>query len=307
MLNYWQLAGSFSQHFEDLWRRIVDSGPRWLIAALILAVAWLLAKLVRRLVQKAIGRTSTQGHVDILVSRGVAALVLAAGVILALSELGMSLSAALAALGLASVGIGFALRDILGNLFAGILLLIQHPFTIGDQIRVGEQEGVVENIRVRDTQILTYNGERVFIPNSTVFNNPIINYTSTQSIRMDIQLRIKHVEDIDRARGLAADVLAGTPGVLDQPAPVVMVDSEDDAVVLTLRFWTDSDRNRKARLHSDIIETVVKEFGAGSIATFHQTGEEEGATHSLPDEDGTPESGDTRPMDPLPPRPGGRA
>jgi len=290
-----------SQAFEDLWRRIVDSGPKWLVAVVIMVVAWLLAKLVRRLVQKAIGRTSTQGHVDILVSRGVASLVLAAGVILALSELGMSLSAALATLGLASVGIGFALRDILGNLFAGILLLIQHPFTIGDQIRVGDQEGVVENVRVRDTQILTYNGERVFIPNSTVFNNPIVNYTSTQSIRMDVPVRIRHVEDIDRARGVAFRTLAGMPGVLEQPAPVVMVDTEDDAVVLTLRFWTDSDRNRKARLHSDVVEAVFKELRSDGIATFHEPGE--------PAADTGVEAvviGETQAMDPAPPAPGER-
>ena len=259
-----------SKAFEDLWQRIVDSGPNWLVAAVIMVVAWLLAKLVRRLVQKAIGRTSTQGHVDLLVSRGVAALVLAAGFILALSEVGMSLSAAMATLGLASVGIGFALRDILGNLFAGILLLIQHPFTIGDQIRVGEQEGVVENVRVRDTQILTYNGERVFIPNSTLFNNPIINYTSTPSTRMDVQVRIRHVEDVDRASRLAAEIIVSVPGVLGQPAPVVMVDTEDEAVVLTLRFWTDSDRNRKARVHSSVTEALIKAFRSESIAIFHE-------------------------------------
>lgn len=259
-----------SKAFEDLWQRIVDSGPNWLVAAVIMVVAWLLAKLVRRLVQKAIGRTSTQGHVDLLVSRGVAALVLAAGFILALSEVGMSLSAAMATLGLASVGIGFALRDILGNLFAGILLLIQHPFTIGDQIRVGEQEGVVENVRVRDTQILTYNGERVFIPNSTLFNNPIINYTSTPSTRMDVQVPIRHVEDVDRASGLAAEIITSAPGVLGQPAPVVMVDTEDEAVVLTLRFWTDSDRNRKARVHSSVTEALIKAFRSEGVATLHE-------------------------------------
>ena len=291
--------------FEDLWQRIVDSGPRWLVAAVIMVAAWLLAKLVRRLVQKAIGRTSTQGHVDILVSRGVAALVLAVGVIIALSELGMSLSAAMATLGLASVGIGFALRDILGNLFAGILLLMQHPFTIGDQIRVDDQEGVVENVRVRDTQILTYNGERVFIPNSTVFNNPIINYTSTQSIRMDVHVRIKHVEDIDGAREVAAKVLAGLPEILGQPAPVVMVDSEDGAVVLALRFWTDSDRNRKARLYSEVVEAVVKEFSAVGIATFIEAYEGD-APHPKDDRGEVAGLAETQAMQAAPPAPGNR-
>jgi hypothetical protein len=196
-------AASVGQAFTDLWHKIADIGPKWLVALAVLIIAWLLARLVRFLVQKAISKTSTQGHVDLLLARGAAGLVLLAGIVVALSEVGMSFSAALATLGLASVGIGFALQGVLSNLFAGIILLIQHPFTIGDQIRVGEQEGVVENIRVRDTQVLTYDGQRVFIPNKTVFDSPIVNYSSTTTLRVDI--RVPLAEDADVGKGVGAE------------------------------------------------------------------------------------------------------
>jgi small conductance mechanosensitive channel len=249
-------AASVGQAFTDLWHKIADIGPKWLVALAVLIIAWLLARLVRFLVQKAISKTSTQGHVDLLLARGAAGLVLLAGIVVALSEVGMSFSAALATLGLASVGIGFALQGVLSNLFAGIILLIQHPFTIGDQIRVGEQEGVVENIRVRDTQVLTYDGQRVFIPNKTVFDSPIVNYSSTTTLRVDIRVPLAEDADVGKARESALKVLGAVEGVLEQPEPVVLLDTDKENRVLVLRFWTDSDRNRELKLKSAILEQL---------------------------------------------------
>ncbi len=259
-----------SKPFTDLWNKIKDAGPKWLAALAIIVVSYLVAKMVGRLVQKAVGRTSTQGHIDILVGRGASALIILLGVILALSEVGMSLSAALATLGLASVGIGFALQDILANLFAGVILLVQHPFTIGDQMRVGDQEGVVENVRVRDTQILTYDGERVFIPNRTVFSNPIINYSSTPTLRTDLRIGIKFASETEKARRIALETLVGVGGVMAQPEPVILVESEEEHVVLVLRFWRDSDRNRGLKLVSDITEKLLTEFSASGIDFLHE-------------------------------------
>ena len=270
---YWLIAAtgdSFRKPFVDLWHKIQGWWPKVLVAIIILVVAWLLSRLGRKLVQKTVERSSTQGHVDILIARGVSALILAAGVVLALWALGISIGAVLAAVGLASLGLGFALQDILSNLFAGVILLIQHPFTMGDQIRVGEQEGVVENVRVRDTQILTYDGERVFIPNRTVFNTPIINFTSTRTLRTDIRIGIKYASQVKEARDIAIKTLAAIPGVLKQPEPVVLVESQEEFVVVVLRFWRDSDRNRGLKLNSDITERVLGKFQAAGIDFLHE-------------------------------------
>ena len=289
-------GSSISKPFTDLWHKITAIGPKWLVALAILVVAWLLARLVRKLVQKLVGRTSTEGHVDILIARGAEAVILGVGVVLALSEVGMSLSAAMATIGLASVGIGFALKDILSNLFAGIILLVQHPFTIGDQVRVGEQEGTVENIRVRDTQVLTYDGERVFMPNQTVFNSPIINYTSTPTLRNDIRIGIKYAEDIEKARQIAVTTLASGAGVVDRPQPVVLVEVEDEFVVLILRFWVESDRNRNLKIRSDIVERLLKAFQADGIDFLHEV--REGARVEV---EPPAEPDETQEMDVLPP------
>lgn len=249
-------VASIGRAFGDLWKDITDVGPRWLVALAVLVATWLIARLARMLVQKAVGRTSTQGHVDLLIARGAGGLVWLAGTMVALSEVGMSFSAALATVGLASVGIGFALQGVLSNLFSGIILLVQHPFTIGDQIRVGDQEGVVENIRVRDTQILTYDGRRVFIPNKTVFDSPIINYSATPTMRIDLRVPLEGGQELAVERKHALEAMMDCDDILQQPEPLVLVETDREATVLVLRFWASSDRNRASRLESAVLEKL---------------------------------------------------
>jgi small-conductance mechanosensitive channel len=115
---------------------------------------------------------------------------------------------------------------------------------------------VVENIRVRDTQMLTYSGERVFVPNKTVFDNPIINYSSTSTLRIDLRVQLAEDADVEAKRRQALKVLESTDGVLQQPQPVVLIEPEKDAVVMVLRFWADSDRNRELKLKSAVMEAL---------------------------------------------------
>lgn len=256
---------SISQPFVNLWNKFIEAGPRYLVAIAILLIAWLVSRIAATLIKKSIGRTSTQGHVDILIARTVSGIILGIGLILALSEVGMSLTGLLAAVGLASVGIGFALQDVLSNLFAGIILLLQHPFTIGDQVMIGQEEGTVENVRIRDTQVLTYEGERVYIPNQMVFSNPIVNYTSTPSLRIDVRIGIRYDDDVDKARRLIKEVLESKNGILEQPQPMILSEAEPEALILVARFWMDSDRNRRLNVQSEVLELIVKSFNSAGI------------------------------------------
>ena len=296
MASFWDTIGD---PFVELWRKMTDYGPKWLVALVIMIIAYLLSRLIKSVVQKAVGRVSTEGYINILLARGASAVVLGIGVLLALSEIGMSLSGALAAVGLASVGIGFALKDVLGNLFAGITLLIQHPFTIGDQVEIGGQEGVVENVRVRDTQILTYSGERVYIPNQTVFENPIINYTSTPSLRVDVQVSVRYDEDLEKAKRILKRIMEGTTGILEQPDPTVLVESDSECVVLVMRFWMGSDRNRRLKVQSDVLELTIKAFNREGISIPYPIRTIE--FHQPPESSEHPDAGKTVAMKRIPP------
>jgi small conductance mechanosensitive channel len=93
-------------------------------------------------------------------------------------------------LGLSSVAIGFAFRDILQNFLAGILLLLSEPFRIGDQIKSGDFAGTVSNIETRATSIVTYDGRRIVVPNSTLFVNPVIVNTANEKRRLEYDVKL---------------------------------------------------------------------------------------------------------------------
>jgi hypothetical protein len=116
-------------------------------------------------------------------------------------------------LGIGSVAIGFAFRDVLQNYLAGILLLLTEPFRIGDQIRFGSYEGTVEEIQTRATLLKTYDGRRVVIPNSELFTNSVVVNTAFEVRRLEYDVGIGYGDDVERARALILEALRSVEGV----------------------------------------------------------------------------------------------
>ena len=197
---------------------VVDGIPGIVAGLLLLALSWWISGLVMRGIQRALARTSTEGHVDLLVARSARAAVFAIGAIVALGVMGVQITALVASLGLASVTIGFALKDVLANSMAGILLLLQRPFIIGNTISVAGFEGVVADIRVRDTMLRCGDGRIVFIPNATVFDSPIVNISANPQRRFQFDLTVSGGVDLHAAEQAIALAIAATPGVLAEPA-----------------------------------------------------------------------------------------
>lgn len=147
----------------------------------------------------------------------------------------------IAGLGITSIALGFAFKDILQNFLAGVLLLWRQPFQIGDQIRTGEYEGTVEEITTRSTRLQTYDGERVAVPNGDVYTRAVLVRTAYGKRRSRFLVPIGYPDSIEKARAAIHRVLAETDGVLDDPAPWVHVtDLGPSSVNLTVYFWTDA-------------------------------------------------------------------
>jgi small-conductance mechanosensitive channel len=150
-------------------------------------------------------------------------------------------------LGIGGVAIGFAFRDVLQNLLAGILILLTRPFRIGDQIRHGDQEGTVEDIWVRATVLRTYDNRRILIPNASLFTDKIEVITAYEQRRLQFALTIGNGDEIARARGVVVQALRATPGVLASPAPEALVTGLGTAGVdMVARFWINPPRRREA-------------------------------------------------------------
>ena len=163
----------------------------------------------------------------------------------------------LGALGVGSVAIGFAFKDILQNWFAGLLLLIREPFKRGDQIVIAGYEGTVEHIRARATTIKTYDGRRVVIPNSDIYTQPVTVNTAYPTVRSSYDVSIGYGDDIEAARCVILDALDGLEGISHDPAPeVIPWDLAGSSVNLRVRWWTESSRIKVVLARGRVIAAV---------------------------------------------------
>ena len=142
-------------------------------------------------------------------------------------------------LGLSSVAIGFAFQDIFKNFLAGVLLLLNEPFRLGDQVIVNSFEGTIEDITIRSTQIKTYQGERVVIPNAIVFTSPVEVLTAMPHRRTDLALGIDYNTHLPSAISILIKTVLKVDGVLSNPAPEVdAVGFGDSSIDMMVRYWT---------------------------------------------------------------------
>ena len=193
--------------------------PDLLGALFVLIVAWLTGRIVYAAVRRVLSRTSTQAHVDVLVARVARGVIWTVGAVVALAVAGVNVGALVTSLGLAGLTLGFALRDVFANSVAGVMLLVQRPFRIGDTIVVSGTEGVVTDVRVRDTVLSTPDGRVAFVPNITVFNGVVINLSAQAVRRFEIAVWTPVGAEVEAVRLAMLSAVASTPGVLAEPAP----------------------------------------------------------------------------------------
>jgi small conductance mechanosensitive channel len=248
------LVGSFKRFADDFVQRL----PNLLAALVFLAITVILARLVRRGVEAALRRTSTEVYVHLLIGKLAYFGSMLLGVVVALSIGGVDLGWVVGSLGLATIALGFALQDILSNFVAGIVLLLEHPFTRGDQIAMGEVEGEVEDIRVRATQLRTPDGQQVLIPNKLLFTSVLTNSTATMHRRLEVHLSVTATEASAKLREQLLGVAAGVEGVSsDQEPRLLLQDLGDDKIELLLWFWVDPRRHPDLqRVRSEVLEAT---------------------------------------------------
>jgi small conductance mechanosensitive channel len=265
------LVGSF-KHFGD---RFIQLLPNLLAALVFLALTVVLARLVRRGVEAGLRRTSTEAYVHLLVGKIAHFATMLLGVVIALSIGGVNLGWVVGSLGLVTVALGLALQDILGNFVAGIVLLLEHPFTRGDEIAMGEVEGVVEDVRVRATQLRTPDGQQLIIPNKLLFTNVITNSTATMHRRVDVRLSVPGTEVAPKLRTRLLEAAGRVQGVSRDPEPRLLVeDLGDTKIDLLLWFWVDPRRHPDLqRVRSEVLEATQAVLARSNMElTASQTG-----------------------------------
>ncbi|HEX8633232.1 MAG TPA: mechanosensitive ion channel domain-containing protein [Pyrinomonadaceae bacterium] len=172
---------TLTEVFAELHNSLLRALPGMFRGMLVLLVFWLVAGMGRRVIALAAPRVRADTGVVLLLSRIYYYGILIFGLITALGAAGLNVSALVTGLGLTGFALGFALKDVLSNLLSGIMLLLYRPFNIGDQIRMGEYEGTIETIRMRDTLVRARDGRLIVIPNTKLITEVVVNYTQARS------------------------------------------------------------------------------------------------------------------------------
>lgn len=232
--------GAVERYLQDLPDKLIRFGVRILLALVVFFIGVQLIKLIRRILRKSFERRS----VDVGVSRFLDSFVKTVLYILLLfmiaSYFGLDATSVVALVGSAGVAIGLAVQGSLSNFAGGVLILLLHPFRVGDYIRdsVGN-EGTVEEVQLFYTRLITPDHHIVVVPNGTLANGNILNMSSVNDRRMDIKVGISYDADIRRAKEALLKVLEEDAGVLQDQEKLVFVDElADSSVVLNLRCYS---------------------------------------------------------------------
>lgn len=250
---------------EGLVEGLLRSLPLIAIGLLILLVGVLLARVVGRGTARAVSRAGGDQVVVSLTERLARLLMILAAGLLALSVAGVPVGAALAGVGIAGLAIAFALQSILENFVAGILLIIRKPISHGEQVRIGEHEGTVDDIDLRVTRLIDYDGEQVVIPNGEVFKAVIVNLTRRGRRRTRVVVGIDYRDDHDAAGGLLEEAVGTVAAVLDSPAPQARcIEMGESSVNFEIRYWTAPDIGTVVDAQDRVLRAVKSAIeGAG--------------------------------------------
>ena len=231
--------GVIEKFLDELPDKAFHLGLRIVLAILVLLIGMQLIKLIRKILKKALYRSHVdESAVHFIDSFSKYALYFLLIIFIA-SWLGVDAASIIAILGSVSVAIGLALQGSLSNFAGGVLILILKPFVLGDYIRDGAgNEGIVSGIDVFDTQLTAFDNKIIVLPNGTLANGCITNYTRCSKRRFDVKVSIAYKEDIRHAKEVLLAVLKEDEGILKNEEMVVLVDSlGDSSVNLIVRGW----------------------------------------------------------------------
>ena len=211
-------------------------------AVILLVVGYIIAGLAERSIFAGLGHIhgfdATLRH---FFSKIVRYAILILVTIMVLGQFGVQTASIIAAIGAIGLAIGLALQGTLQNIAAGIMLLALRPFRIGESVEVGSIAGTIEEIGLFATKLRTADGIYVLAPNSTLWNQPVRNFTRNGVRRSDITLSIGSWNDIDRAQKTLLAIAAAERRIKRDPAPIAFVATLGESTVsISLRYWTSS-------------------------------------------------------------------
>ena len=227
-------------YFENLLAQTILFLPKLAVALVVFVLSLYAAKLAQKWISRRLHARNTAPGLSILLSRSTRWTVITFGTVIALQQVNFDVSGFIAGLGIVGFALSFAFQDIAKNFIAGVLLLVQQPFDIGDGIEVAGVSGTVTDIEIRSTTLRTWDGKHVIIPNADVYAGTITNFSRSPQRRIQLEVGVGYDTDLEAATALFLNEIASIDGVLSDPAPqVVFKTFADSSINCTVYFWVD--------------------------------------------------------------------
>jgi small-conductance mechanosensitive channel len=244
--------------------------PNLVVAMIVLIVFFVVAKYVKHLLKKFFQKFYGQSAVINLFSNIVYLSVLTAGLFVALDilDLDKTVTSMLAGLGIIGLALGFAFQEIAANFISGIILSINKPFTIGDIVEVDGNIGTIEFVSLRTTNIRTFQGQKVMIPNKTIFQNAIINYTENGKRRVDLEVGVSYGDDLEKVQKVTLEAISSLDDIIkDEGVQFYFTDYGDSSINFVVMFWTEYKIKHSEYLEAQhrAIIAINKAFKANEI------------------------------------------
>jgi small conductance mechanosensitive channel len=208
-------------------------------ALVVLVIGALLARLLARTADRALTRSDRlEPTVAKFLSNIIKYALWVVVAVTVLTQFGVQTTSIIAALGGLALAVGLALQGTLSNVAAGVMILVQRPFRVGEYISAGTVNGTVQAIGLFTTEVLQLDGLYVMVPNNELWNKPVVNYSRMPTRRFELVVGIAYEDDLRIARAALIELAQGDPRVLSEPAPVAYVAGlADNAVRVGLRVW----------------------------------------------------------------------
>jgi len=251
------------QRFVDMG---IDFAPRVVAAFVVLLAFWVIFKVSQPAFRRMLKRAEfAEALIGLLVDNLYKFALLGLGLVMAASQLGINIGAALAGLGVAGIAIGFAAQDSVANTIAGFLIFWDKPFQVGQFVTTQGEYGEVTSITMRTTRIRTPNNTYLVVPNRKIIEDVMINHSMYGHTRVDVPIGIAYKESIDQAREALLAAAKEDALVLRDPEPVVLVtELGGSSVNLEVRVWID-DATHERPVFVSVLEAAKKALDRAGI------------------------------------------
>lgn len=252
-----QIAESFLSHLPNL-----------VIAALVLLIFWALNHIANNIFSNLLSRLKIRNSLKELFRKIISISVWVFAILIAATIVFPSFtpSKILTVVGLSSIAVGFAFKDIFENFLAGILILLREPFQIGDFIECHGLEGTVEDITIRDTNIRQVDGQRIVVPNAMLFKNPVYVRTDRDIRRITVICGVAYGEDVHKARKIIKDAVENLSSVIKKkPVEIFAREFNSSSIDFEVTWWTGSSQLEIRRSRDEVVESVKKALDKAGI------------------------------------------